>query len=823
MADEERTAERPAGRGDPADPPTVAWRGPDEAPADPEGVAPGVLVGRFRLVGRIGRGGTGEVWKARDERLDRWVAVKLLAVQDTLQIRRFLLEARLLARLQHPGVVQVYDSGVHGGRPYLVMEYVEGRTGAGGPVARRRAAEMIRDAARAAGHAHSHGIVHRDLKPSNLLESADGRVKVTDFGLAKTGDGGEMTVSGSVLGTPAFMAPEQAAGRPADERTDVYGLGASLFALVEGRPPFQGESVAEIIGKVAVAPAPRLSGRDDLVQVVARATEREREDRYPSAEALADDLDRYLRDEPVLARPIGPLGRLWRRARRRPRAAAAVAALLVGAGLAAGWGSAALLEERARRGRARAAQGPLSQAESILDDVRRMQGSDRTEPEVFEGAVDDLLAHAERAAEIAPDDPQVLYVLGIALQFADRWRESEAVLDALLGLRPDHADARARRAYARFMQTRHEGPTAVATARGIEYVHNPVDEAGAALLEAAAGDWRALPEGHPDRAWGEALLAFASGDYEGARATLQARVEAQPYLLAERRMLAQAALVTGEYEVAEAHATELVARGFEEATAYAIRAYARAGRGRFEEAVEDMAASLERRPADLPRRNYMAFWLYQLDRSEEAIVEYDRLVEAAPESVTYRIGRSNARMALGDWEGALGDANRAAELDPENPEVHYQRAVALRGGPGAVEAFTRAIALDPGYLTAIGQRGIVLVREGRFEEAEVDGRTVVEAEPDFPHWKYVLGAALRGLGRYPEAVEVLDAGIAQGLEYAEVYTERARALAGAGRCAEAWADLDRAEGFGEGVDPEAAAELGARCPRRSAKPARGSS
>jgi tetratricopeptide (TPR) repeat protein len=364
------------------------------------------------------------------------------------------------------------------------------------------------------------------------------------------------------------------------------------------------------------------------------------------------------------------------------------------------------------------------------------------------------------------------------------------------------------------MQTRQEGPTAVATARGMEFVHNPLDEAGEAQLEAAARDWRSLPESHPDRAWGEALLAFAAGDYEAARQTLAERVQEQPYLLAERRMLAQAALVTGDFQAAESHAGELIERGFEESTAYSIRAYARAGMGRFEDAVEDMRRSLERRPLELARRNYLAFWLYQLGRSEEALPEYDRLVEAAPESVTYRIGRSNVRMALGDWEGALGDANRAVELDPDDPEVHYQRAVTLHGGPGAVEEFTRAIELDPGYLTAIGQRGLVLITEGRFEEAERDGRVVVEAEPEFPHWKYVLGAALRGLGRYREASDVLDAGVAQGLEYPEVYTDRARARAGLGRCAEAWSDLARAEAFGEGLDPEAVAEIADRCPKR---------
>ena len=792
--------------------PTVV--SPSFVPADiGAAIAPGGMVGRFRLSGRIGQGGMGEVWKAWDTQLGRWVAVKLLKVEDPLQVQRFVRETTLLARLQHPNVVQVYDAGVHGGRPYLVMEYVECPAAGFKSVHRRRAAEIVCEAARGVAHAHAHGIVHRDLKPSNLLESTAGRVYVTDFGLAKVVEAVDMTVTGAVLGTPSFMAPEQALGRPADERTDVYGLGATLYALVEGRPPFQGESMAEIIGRVAAAPAPRLSGDDDLVVIVARATERERADRYGSADELADDLDRYLRDEPVLARPIGPVGRVWRRARRRPRAAAGLAALALAVVVGMGWAGAAALAAHRRSEQGRAAQGMLSQAEAILTDVRRMQSSDQADTDEYQQAVSDLEELTARAVGVAPELARAHYDHGLALLFAKHWEDAEAAFSRALELDPGANDARARRAYARYSQVEIAGPTAVATSKGMEFVHNPPDPAGAAHLEGAASDWHALPESHPDRAYGEALLAFAAGDYAAARKVLESRVEAQPYLMTERRMLAQADLVLGDFAAAEHHSDLLLARGFEEGTVYAVRAYARAGQGRFEAAVADMRASLERRPDERSRRNYVAFWLYQLGRSEEALAEYEQLVASDPDNPTYLTGRSNARMATGDWAGAVADADRVVELQPESSEAHYQRAVTLNHGPGAIEEFSRSIELDPNNLTAVGQRGLALVMAGRWAEAERDGRLVVAQEPEFPHWKYVLGAALRGLGRWQEAIDVLDAGIAQGLEYPEVYTDRARARAALGQCAGAWDDLDRAKAFNEGLNDEAVAEIRTHCPR----------
>jgi hypothetical protein len=227
---------------------------------------------------------------------------------------RFRTEAEAVARLQHPGIVQIYEVGEQSGCPYLALEFVGGGSLAeqldGKPMPTRRAAQLLLDLARAVQHAHEQGIVHRDLKPGNVLLMGTGSTKIADFGLAKLlgADQGH-THTGAVLGSPSYMAPEQAAGqvRLIGPATDIYALGAILYELLTGRPPFVGASILETLEQVREhdpAPPQALQPRvpDDLAAICLKCLEKVPADRYPSAAALADDLDRFLRGEPVAAR-----------------------------------------------------------------------------------------------------------------------------------------------------------------------------------------------------------------------------------------------------------------------------------------------------------------------------------------------------------------------------------------------------------------------------------------------------------------------------------------------------------------------------------------
>ncbi len=320
--------------------------------AVPASSAPRTVAG-YVILEQVGRGGMGVVYKAQQEGLNRVVAIKTIlagAHAGDDELERFRAEAEAVARLRHDNIVQIYQVGTldEGGSrvPFMALEYLEGggldKQIAGTPWPSRNAAELIEALARAVHSAHEAGIVHRDLKPANILFTADGRPKVTDFGLAKRLDADSgRTRSGSILGTPSYMAPEQARGDldAVGPLSDVYALGAILYELLTGRPPFKANSVWDTVKQVLEqppVPPTQLQGSAprDLETICLMCLAKEPRRRYLSASALADDLRRFLDDKPILARPTGGLERMWRWCRRNPglagTAAAAVLVLIAG-------------------------------------------------------------------------------------------------------------------------------------------------------------------------------------------------------------------------------------------------------------------------------------------------------------------------------------------------------------------------------------------------------------------------------------------------------------------------------------------------------------
>jgi serine/threonine protein kinase/WD40 repeat protein len=327
----------------------------------------------YEILSELGRGGMGVVYKARQIGLDRRVAIKMvLAGQhaDWKHLARFRAEANAVARLQHPNIVQVYEVGEHDGQPFLALELVEGGTLADYPIELlpfRSAAELTLALAEAVACAHDHGVVHRDLKPANVLlvvprEVGDGKAprlrhagggltlasaarqsplptpKITDFGLAKllVEDSGPHTQTGAILGTPSYMAPEQAAGssRGIGPGCDIYALGAILYELISGRPPFRAETPMETLNQViSVEPASPSQWRPnvprDLETICLKCLEKEPVRRYATARALADDLLKFLSDQPIEARRTTALERTWRWCRRNPFAASLIGSVAV--------------------------------------------------------------------------------------------------------------------------------------------------------------------------------------------------------------------------------------------------------------------------------------------------------------------------------------------------------------------------------------------------------------------------------------------------------------------------------------------------------------
>jgi len=330
--------------------------------------------GDYELLEEIARGGMGVVYKARQASLNRIVALKMILagnLADEDDVRRFHAEAEAAANLDHPGIVPIFEIGQHEGQHFFSMGFVEGESLAAkvsdGPLNAAEAARLVKAVAEAVQYAHDKGVIHRDLKPGNVLLKAsagsrvespekekssavshpsgsrlstlDSRPMVTDFGLAKRVEGGsDLTATGQVLGTPSYMPPEQATGKldQIGPASDVYALGAILYALITGHPPFQAANALDTLMQVSesepIAPRmliPRI--HRDLETIALRCLEKDPRRRYSSARELADELQRFLNGEPILARPIGAPSRVWRWCKRRPLVAGlgAAVALLV--------------------------------------------------------------------------------------------------------------------------------------------------------------------------------------------------------------------------------------------------------------------------------------------------------------------------------------------------------------------------------------------------------------------------------------------------------------------------------------------------------------
>ena len=400
----------------------------------------GQTLGDYEILAEIARGGMGVVYKARQVSLDRIVALKMILsgqFAGTEEAQRFEVEARAAAGLDHPGIVPVFQTGTLAGQHFLAMGFVDGpslaQRAGGRPMPPREAAATVRQVAEAIAYAHARRVIHRDLKPGNILVGSDGRPRVADFGLAKTVEGSSgMTMTGQVLGTPSYMSPEQAEGREVGPATDIYALGAILYALVTGRPPFQSSNVMHTLQQVVAEPpvAPRLLNPEvdrDLETLILKCLEKAAGDRFATAGELVDELSRYLAGEPIRSRPVGWPTRAVRWARRHPTALTiALVALLAAAAtppLVTAMRSAAVRSELAQTQQrfeqelseltlhdlSITGQSPEDRWDELQTLAARLDQSPQTDPnEAADSASDRLTSQAESLIVAAMEQPRLM-------------------------------------------------------------------------------------------------------------------------------------------------------------------------------------------------------------------------------------------------------------------------------------------------------------------------------------------------------------------------------------------------------------------------------
>ncbi len=685
---------------------------------------------RYERLEELGRGAMAVVYRARDRQLDRFVAMKLLLDEKSLGahvLKRFSREAAAAARLSHPNIVQVHDAGEDGGRPFIVMELVEGRTLADAfhEWDLRKRIEALRKVALAIQHAHEHGVVHRDLKPQNILVDAAGEPRVSDFGLAHLSDSAEaLTRTGAQLGTPVYMAPEQAMGHvhDIDAQSDVWALGVMVYEAVSGSVPFIGGSVMEVFHRITASeppPARSLNPRAprDLETIALKAMEKEKRRRTATAAEVAADLGRWLAGEPIHARPVGTITMLVRRAGRYRTA---ILAVLLAVAAGAGW--VAYVRTSAPISKRRDADRALDPARKAYEDALVSLYNDQA-------PMDDLAMLAQRGIEscdaalaIFRDHEEAVYLRGRlkALAGDEAGAEADFTRAAALGVKAALLD-RGRLRLERLYDVMHEEPNRRELRRTEE-----ARKAARADLDGA----RAAGLGDEDALCAEALVAVVEG-----RPDAKERCEA--FLARARRKelghwLMGTVLLTSDAAAAEASFSEAIRWRRKWDRAWLQRGIARTTQGRAVDGMADLRKAIDLNPRQVVARLALGHLLHLARRDDEAMAVYDTALKLAPTYAQLHLNIGNVWARRGDFPKALKAYETALTYDPGEIRavLNIARVHLQRGDPGeALRQCDVALAIDAASAMAYVNRGQAKRDLGDRAGAVADFRKSVEVDP----------------------------------------------------------------------------------------------
>jgi tetratricopeptide (TPR) repeat protein len=723
------------------------------------------MIGRYALVRKVGAGGAGVVWKAWDTQLERWVAIKEPQLDRGVSTERFLREARAAAQLKHPNLIQIFEVGEQDGLAYLVMDFVEGRRldeCAMDPGAAASTMALVCDAVEAM---HARGVVHRDIKPQNILIDSKGEPHLGDFGLAKLVESSPLTIEGGFLGTPQYAAPEQVVGKREEigPGTDVYGLGATLYHVLSGRPPFAGEEIHQVLDRKRREMGPRPirdaapSLSPELALVVSRAMESRRADRYPSAAALADDLRRVVRGERPSVRPPSAWDHTRRLMRRHSRGFAAAAFLgLVLAGVAA---------LRVREYRRDAAYETARQKgdEWWTRSVGLLRTGDREG--LRKSLQEAVLAYAQASAE-APSRPYPWLMNGRCNRLSGNLEVAEKAWTKALDLDPEFGPARLERAKLhlsavanlRVPSTLHAGAT-------VRFGPPEPETSGDALQRkkgeedlAAARNARGLEPGALD--YLEGMLALGSRDFQKATDALRRYTADHPWDASALAMQGASEYYSLRFEEAEATWSKVVA-------------------------LEPLAE----------RYRALGHVRFCRGRIAEAIAAYDQAVLLKPDHSGAFCDRGAAEQARGEFDRAIADYSTAIKFRPGFARAYNNRGTALAEKKQFEEAhrdFQAAQEASPFYVEAYVNRGILFVKQGKTAEAAEELEAACEIDPTNVDARTNRGMCRILLLEYDQAIEDLNAALARSPGNAEALFLRAQAREGSGDTSTAIKDMQEA-------------------------------
>ncbi|MHC5040432.1 MAG: protein kinase domain-containing protein, partial [Planctomycetota bacterium] len=800
-------------------------RNPDTVPTlgseGPGGPGPGLdrsgseaHLGPYEIVKEIGRGGMGVVYKAVQPQLKRTVALKVLIAGEDASVEaltRFHHEAEAVAKLgHHPNIVPVYDIGQvqrespAGATPtspihYIAMLFVDGK-----PLDRmiddeditpRRAAEITMKIAGALGHAHAHGILHRDVKPANILVTKEGEPQITDFGLARdVTSETRVTTTGTAMGTPVYMSPEQASGKTSeiDGQSDIYSLGAMLYELLTLCPPFDGASQAEVIFKV-IFKEPKSVRRlnpgihPELEAICLKAMEKEKRHRYETAEAMAEDLNRWLEGLPVKARPPGIVRKVWKRVRRNKPLFGIAAASFLAVCVAAGFGVHALL--KAGEARRREAEREARQKEALTHLERGQKALEEADRYRFMHGVEvlamqDTLRKAEKAfseaIEIDAENAQAYFGRARTRYFLAKVVEAEVDLNRCLDIHPDfipamifRGEVRARREH----QLRGGFQTAGLSLdmegryrrENIKVILPRANVRSRAKQKEALTDLHRAVElaDNPARLFRlKALLAqmnFNEGDDPNVIVDLFTEAiranPTEPENLLDR---AQMLYVAGRWDEALADSEKALKMAPNYYLSHYRHCFALFYAGKREETLAASKRAIALFPGYPPLIAIYAECLLDVGKLKEAAEWFEKAAELDRSGIEGNMGA--CYLALGEIEKAEAVFREALARDPGNGSLTGNYGTVLLRKEEyrkAIEMFDKALALNPEEYIFLTNRGMAKGQIGDLKGAEEDLRKALQIEPIHLAGIQNLASLLYKKGEYEESLALCRKGIAQ--------------------------------------------------------------
>ncbi|MBI4712374.1 MAG: tetratricopeptide repeat protein [Planctomycetes bacterium] len=657
--------------------------------------------GRYTIEQKLGEGGMAEVFLAYDPELGRRVALKIITSDDPEMLERFHLEARAIAGLSHPNIVQVHEAGTIDERHYFVMDYVEGASldkfiGAKRTVSGiQNVAKIVMQVALALHYAHTNKIVHRDIKPANILIDKNGKVFLTDFGLAKQIGSlkKSLTMTGSIMGTPHYMAPEQAAGKKheIDRRTDIFSLGATLYHCITGRLPFEGQEIYETFMRIINdEPAPPTeiipTIPKDLEVICLKCLEKDKANRYQTARELALDIKRYLEDEPISARPTGRITHLWRRAAKNKPAAIGItsAVLILIVVILYGWlSSAAQRREQLSQSRRDAydyfEQGQYETAISLCDKVLTLAPLDE-EITYLRGQCQKSINRKEEKTNLTKEQQQRREKAKIVLDRANGIDDADAkipILQEAIEIDPTFGEPYQSLGYA-YKRKKDYKQAVYYFSRAIESTPNlPYSYYERASIRVQM-DWKideALADygkvlqydPHSHIGWhAKGSLEYHKRKYNDAISSFTKAIELYPNFAEAYYDRGIAYYGKSDIEHAFADFTEVLRLNPKNDRAWYRLGNVNWEKNHTDQALENYTEAIKLNSNHLDAYLKRGNLYFEKGDRDRAIADYTELIKLFPVNDTAYANRGNAYYKKGDMGKAMADYEQALKLNPKN-------------------------------------------------------------------------------------------------------------------------------------------------------------